>query len=404
MTTTANLGLTTYDVASGSLTTFQTFRTAIAGTSSNMSIIDTFAGSTSASIISLTANEIIDVNASQISANYYEATVSLISSYATNLKVNLKTNATCTGAVTININGLGTKTLKKVDATGTLIDLASGDIVSGAYSLWIYNGTYFVLIGSLVTSGSSSSGSGITYVGVSPITVTGSNISHATSGVTAGSYVSANVIVDAFGHITGIASGMSASSIGAPSDSPFLTTGSSASLTNYKILASGSNINFVTTGSSVFINNSINTYVVPSGSATVDNAIARYDGTTGSKIQNSLVTIDDSGNIINYNEKCNTISGSGTKDIDWSTGNIFEVTMSGSVTFTFSQLVAGKSVTLVLIQDGYGSHIATWPSMKWPGGNSPTLTTTGSAVDVVTLFVRSNGTTVYGFSAGLDIK
>lgn len=36
--------------------------------------------------------------------------------------------------------------------------------------------------------------------------------------------------------------------------------------------------------------------VVGPGSST-DNAVARFDGTTGQTIQNSLVTIDDSGNI-----------------------------------------------------------------------------------------------------------
>ncbi len=509
MTTTSNLGLTVYPTPSGSSTLFQTYIFALAGTSSNMSILDNWAGSVSGSIIALTANEIIDVNASQISANYYEATVSLISSYATNLKVNIKTNAGNTGAVTININGLGTKTLKKVDSTGTLVDLASGDIVSGAYGLFIYNGTYFVLIGALVGTSGSGTITG-SYIGVSPITVTGSQISHAVSGVasgsynqvlvnsfglvtagsivsssgttytgsaiitvsgskishnasiaTAGSYLAANITVDAYGHITSAANGVSASSIGAPSDSPFLTSGSSANLTNYKVLTAGSNVTFTVAGSYIAVNSSSSgttytgsaiitvsgskishntsgvssgsfnqftvdlyghitsasfititsgsgggitgAYVYPSGSST-GSAIARYSGTSGSVIKSSVIGVDDAGNIINYNEKCNTISGCGTKNIDWSTGNIFEVTMTGTVTLTFSSLVAGKSITLLLIQDGSGNHLVTWPTVKWASGVPPTLSTTGLSIDIITLFVGSDGTTIYGFLAGLGMS
>jgi hypothetical protein len=408
---TANLNLQTFNTASGSVTTFLQFRLALADATSNMSIIDNWAGSVSGSIISLTANEIIDVNASQISSNYYEATVSLISSYATNLKINLKTNATNSSTVTININGLGTKTIKKINSTGTLVDLVASDIIANAYNLFIYNGTYFVLIGSLV---SGSSGSMIvtgSYVGVAPITVSGSQISHNTSGVSSGSYN--QVLVDINGHV--IAGSVIVNGGITYSGSALITVSGSKISHNTSGVVSGSPYNqfsvdayghiisasFVASGSSSGISGS---YVYPSGSSTFDNAIARYDGTSGSKIQNSSITIDDSGNIVNYNEKCNTDSGSGTKNIDWATGNIFEITLSGTVTFTFSHLAAGKSITILLIQDGSGNHTVNWPSIKWNAGTSPTLTTTGSAIDVITLFVGSNGTTVYGFLAGLGMS
>jgi hypothetical protein len=412
--TTSNLGLATYNTASGSATTFLVWRLAMDDASSNMSIIDNWVGSASGSIIALSANEIIDVNASQISANYYEATVSLISSYATNLKINLKTNAASTGAVTLNINGLGTKTLKKVDSTGTLVDLASGDIVSGAYGLFIYNGTYFVLIGALVGTSGSGTITG-SYTGVSPITVTGSQISHAVSGVTSGSYN--QIIVDAKGHVTAgsfitITSGSGGTTY---SGSALITVSGSKISHNTSGVISGSynqvivdSYGHITSASFITITSGsgggiTGAYVYPSGSST-GSAIARYDGTSGSVIKSGTVFVDDNGNIINYNEKINTTSGCGTKNIDWSTGNIFEVTMTGTVTFTFSSLVAGKSITLLLIQDGSGSHIISWPTIKWSGGSAPTLTTTGSAIDVITLFVGSDGTTIYGFLAGLDMK
>ena len=209
MTNTSNLGLATYNTASGSATTFLTWRLAMDDVTSNMSIIDNWAGSVSGSIIILAANTVIDINASQISSNYYTAVSSSITNYFTNLKIDLKVNATNTGAVTININGLGVKTLKKIDNTGTLQDLASGDLVQSSYNLFIYNGTYFVLIGALVSTSGSGTITG-SYVGVSPITVTGSQISHASSGISAGLYNQINV--DAKGHVTGgsfVASGSS---------------------------------------------------------------------------------------------------------------------------------------------------------------------------------------------------
>ena len=78
--------------------------------------------------------------------------------------------------------------------------------------------------------------------------------------------------------------------------------------------------------------------------------------------------------------------------------------MTGTVTLTFSSLVAGKSITLLLIQDGSGNHLVTWPTVKWASGVPPTLSTTGLSIDIITLFVGSDGTTIYGFLAGLGMS
>jgi len=195
MTVTTNLGLTTYNTASGSATTFLTFRLALAGASSNMTILDTFAGATSASTASLAGRVLTYVNASQISANYYEATVANITSYVTNSIINLKTNTSNTGAVTLKINSLAVVGLKKVDSTGTKVDLISGDLILNQYYLCTYDGTQYVLMGS-ITSGSTLN----YYSGSNVISISGSVISHTTSGITSGSYD--KVQVNSFGHIT----------------------------------------------------------------------------------------------------------------------------------------------------------------------------------------------------------
>lgn len=301
MATTPNLGLTTYDVASGSATTFLAFRTALDGTVSNMSIIDTAYNNIYAAINALRSTSIYTINGTQVSSNYYTATVTSLSSYSTGMTINLSINVANTGAVTLNLNSIGVVTLKKSNNSGSLVDIDSGDMTVNKYYTFIYNGAYFVLTaannvtvpsnivgegvlsttsGSVakhnvsgVTSGSYNkvlvdswghiiSGSvvdftsGSIYAGVSPISITGSMISHSTSGAGAGSYLAANVTVDDKGHITSISNGVSASSVGAPSDNPFITSGSSSSLSNYKVLTAGSNVTINMSGSSIFINSS----------------------------------------------------------------------------------------------------------------------------------------------------
>lgn len=76
---------------------------------------------------------------------------------------------------------------------------------------------------------------------------------------------------------------------------------------------------------------------------------------------------------------------SGTsKTIDWTTGNRHKVTMTDNCTFTFTAPAGPASLVLELTQDVGGTNTGTFPgTAKWKGGTAPTLTSTGSAVDVV---------------------
>ena len=151
MTTTPNLGLSIFDTASGSATTFLTFRLAVAGNSSNMTILDTYLGAVSASVVTLRTNSLTNVAANFVSTNYYESTTTTIGTYDTNMMINLKLNSDITGSTTININSIGIITLKKLDADGLKINLASGDLKKNKYYLFIYDGTNFILMGSSVS-------------------------------------------------------------------------------------------------------------------------------------------------------------------------------------------------------------------------------------------------------------
>lgn len=66
------------------------------------------------------------------------------SAYAQGMTLAFKATANNTGAVTVNVNGLGAKNLQKI-SSGALAALVSGDIVSGGMYWIVYDGTQFQL-------------------------------------------------------------------------------------------------------------------------------------------------------------------------------------------------------------------------------------------------------------------
>ena len=94
-----------------------------------------------------------------------------------------------------------------------------------------------------------------------------------------------------------------------------------------------------------------------------------------------------------------TATGDGTTTIDWKIGNKFKFTFGAqNDIFTFTAPSNPCSLTLILVQDGTGSRTVTWPgTVKWPNSTAPTLTTTASAIDIISLLY--DGTNYYGSSA-----
>lgn len=141
-----------------------------------------------------------------------------------------------------------------------------------------------------------------------------------------------------------------------------------------------------TTGACAFtgLNNS-QTYVAVAGSAKVHFTVPAAAAAGSSPVEN-----------------VNTVAASGAAQTlpDVTTATIHYVTLTAACTFTFPTAAAGKSFTLVLIQDATGSRTATWPaSVKWAGGTAPTLTTTAAKRDVLS-FMCADGSTWVGFTAG----
>ena len=105
-----------------------------------------------------------------------------------------------------------------------------------------------------------------------------------------------------------------------------------------------------------------------------------------------------------YGETVNVIgsTGGGTQDIDLEAGNVVTATVDTSAnTFTFSNpSTSGVSCSFTLILTNGGSQTVNWPaSVDWAGGSAPTLTAAG--VDVLAFTTVDEGTTWYGFPAGL---
>ncbi len=87
-----------------------------------------------------------------------------------------------------------------------------------------------------------------------------------------------------------------------------------------------------------------------------------------------------------------SVSGDQSSALDADNGSIYTLTATGGITInTIANAVAGTSMTIIITQDGTGSHALT-SSMKFTGGDK-TLSTAGGSIDVISVFY--DGTTYY---------
>ena len=144
--------------------------------------------------------------------------------------------------------------------------------------------------------------------------------------------------------------------------------------------------------------------VVGPASAT-DNAIARYDTTTGKLIQNSLATISDVGyleapgltaNEFIYNEGYYMQKvHAGYNSIDIRNGSYQTVTINSALPIYINGTMPPSgvvfSLTLEITMGSSGSITSFPPSVKWAGGTFPTFT--GGKTHLVMLSTSNGGTT-----------
>jgi hypothetical protein len=139
------------------------------------------------------------------------------------------------------------------------------------------------------------------------------------------------------------------------------------------------------------------------------SALLDVDGTTR---LGGAVSVEDNevtrSKLKDYSETTVIANTGATYTIDLENGNVFNLTLTGDCTYTFSNPPASGSAgafTLIQNQDGTGSRTVTWPaSVEWAGGSAPDITSTASSTDVFTFITTDGGTTWYGFTGGQEFS
>lgn len=96
-------------------------------------------------------------------------------------------------------------------------------------------------------------------------------------------------------------------------------------------------------------------------------------------------------------------NATGSVTINLENGNFFTATSTGTTTWTFSNPPSGSTAGgFILELTNGGSQTQNWPSVKWPSGSAPTLTSSG--VDVLVFITDDAGTTWRGVASMLDSR
>ena len=93
-----------------------------------------------------------------------------------------------------------------------------------------------------------------------------------------------------------------------------------------------------------------------------------------------------------YSSQGGNTTASGTLTLDIAASNNFYYTLNGSITLANpSNMVAGQSGIIVLVQNGSGSKTIGYGTYwKFPSGANKTLSTAAASVDVLSYYVASS--------------
>lgn len=86
--------------------------------------------------------------------------------------------------------------------------------------------------------------------------------------------------------------------------------------------------------------------------------------------------------------------------LDLSAASSQKLTLDNNATITLSNATPGGTYTLRIAQDATGGRTMTWPAnVIWPGGVTPSFSTSANRVDLVTLYLDGTSTNFYASAA-----
>ena len=205
--------------------------------------------------------------------------------------------------------------------------------------------------------------------------------------------------------ITGVLKGNGTAISAAVAGTDYVTPTGTETLTN-KTIAYGSNTLTDVVGvtaTQTLTNKTLTTPVISSitntGTLTLPTSTDTLVGrATTDTLTNKTI---QAGTFTNgYTEEVFTGNSSTAITLDLANGTVQIITLTGNCVYTFPTPVAGKSFTLIHLQDATGSRTVTWPStVDWPSATAPTLTATALRGDKF-VFTAISGTSWLGSVAG----
>lgn len=143
------------------------------------------------------------------------------------------------------------------------------------------------------------------------------------------------------------------------------------------------------------------TGVLKGNATAISAAVAGTDYVTPTGTETLTNKTVEAGTFTNgYTEEVFTGNSSTAITLDLANGTVQIITLTGNCVYTFPTPVAGKSFTLIHLQDATGSRTVTWPStVDWPSATAPTLTATALRADKF-VFTAISGTSWLGSVAG----